>query len=237
MNHNIVFDNIKNLEKLSREDIKKAILKENANFNMNSLSYLIDLYMEKSMIEKVGVNEYQVISNKRLYKYELSNYLQEIHDYLVENYPDIKFQVWEFSQLNEFLNHLLANETYVIEVEGMFVESIFEVLRQKHLNILLNPTSNQFYLYANRGTIVVKKLISESPVDLDLPHHIRIEKLLVDIVVDKFTSNIINSSEIKSIYEYSFSQYQIDVKKLLRYARRRNSESKINKIIEEMERK
>lgn len=48
---------------------------------------------------------------------------------------------------------------------------------------------------------------------MDTPHQLRLEKLLVDLVADKFTSGLINNSETADIYEYCFKQYNIDVKK------------------------
>ena len=127
------------------------------------------------------------MSKKKAYIYRLSDDLKKICEFLTTEYPEIKFQVWEFSQLNEFLNHLLANKTYVIEVEAIYVESIFEILNEKYDHVLLKPTYKNFIRYAKEETIVVKNLVSESPNDLDMPHQIRLEKNLVDLVVDKFT--------------------------------------------------
>lgn len=66
---------------------------------------------------------------------------------------------------------------------------------------------------------------------MDTPHQLRLEKLLVDLVADKFTSGLINNSETADIYEHCFKQYNIDVKKILRYARRRNAEKKIKELL------
>ena len=102
--------------------------------------------------------------------------------------------------------------------------------------MLLKPTSEDFFRYAKHGTIVVKKLISESPNDIDTPHQVRLEKMLVDIVVDKFTSKLINKAEIESIYAYCFKHYVIDKRKLLRYAKRRNAYALVCIILDEIER-
>lgn len=221
-------------DSFNREDLKEAILINDPNYNLENISSLLDSYMKKGLIIKEDSNKYCVVTDKKYYVYNMSQELNEIHDYLVEKYPDIKFQVWEFSQLNEFLNHLMATTTYIVEVEDMFVESFFEILKDKYDSVLLKPTCEQFFRYAKQGTIVVKKLVSESPNDLDAPHQIRLEKLLVDIVTDKFTSGLINKSEILEIYKYCFKRYIIDERKLMRYARRRNAHMVINDFLKEV---
>lgn len=234
MIRNEVINLMRNEGNFSREDLRAAIREVDPDYNFNNLSTLLESYLQKNLIRRVDKDKYIVTSDNKPYTYQLSEELKEIHNFLEEQYPLIKFQVWEFAQLNEFLNHLLANKTYVVEVESIFVESIFEVLKEKYENVLLKPTSNDFYRYATWETIVVKNLVSESPTEIDTPHQIRLEKLLVDLVVDKFTSSLINNSEIYDIYEYCFTQYKIDERKMMRYARRRNAQKKIKDILDKV---
>lgn len=228
---NEIINLMRNEEIFNREELRNIIRKINPEYNINNLSSLLESFMQKKLIEKVAKDKYIVVSNKKTYIYQLSEDLKNIQKFLDEQYSDIKFQVWEFSQLNEFLNHLLANKTYIVEVESIFAESFFEILKEKYNKVLLKPTSEEFYRYAECGTIVVKNLVSESPTDIDNPHQLRLEKLLVDLVVDKFTSSLINNSEICEIYEYCLKKYIIDERKLMRYARRRNAQKRIKEIL------
>ena len=234
MIRNEVINLMRNESNFSRKDLRAVIREKDPDYNFNNLSTLLESYLQKNLIKKVDKDKYTVITDKKPYSYPLSEKLKEIRVFLEEQYPLIKFQVWEFTQLNEFLNHLLANKTYIVEVESIFAESFFEVLKKKYDNVLLKPTSDDFYHYATWETIVVKNLVSESPTEIDTPHQIRLEKLLVDLVVDKFTSSLINNSEIYDIYEYCFNQYLIDERKLMRYARRRNAQNKIKEILEKV---
>lgn len=231
LNRNEVLLEMSKKESFNRKDLKNAIRINDPTYNLENLSSLIESFINKGLVIKEDSNKYCVISKKSFYIYKMSEQLKEIHDILFQKFPDIKFQVWEFSQLNEFLNHLLATTTYIVEVENVFVESFFEVLKEMYSSVLLKPSCDDFFRYAKENTIVIKKLISESPNDLDNPHQIQLEKLLVDIVVDKFTSKLINQSEIHDIYLYCLENYLIDKRKLLRYARRRNSYSLINDIL------
>ena len=154
-----IIDSMRDEREFSRKDLRKVIRQKNPDFNFNNLSSLLERYLRQNLIKKIDKDQYTVITNKKTYTYQLSQELKEIHDFLEERYPEINFQVWEFSQLNEFLNHLLANKTYVIEVESSFVESFFDILKEKYSKVQLTPTVEEFYRYAEWGTIVVKKLI------------------------------------------------------------------------------
>ena len=231
---NKALNQLKNKTTFNRRDLRTAIRKDDPSYNPNSLSSLLESYIQKNMIKKVSKDAYVVAPYKSPYTYRMSKKLKAINDFLEEHFPLVKFQVWEFAQLNMFLNHLLANETYVVEVESIFAESFFEILKEEFDNVLLRPSSDDFFRYAKQETIIVKNLVSESPIEIGAPHQIRLEKLLVDIVVDRFTSSLINGSEIHDVYEQCFSQYQIDERKMLRYARRRNAQEKIKIILNEI---
>ena len=56
----------------------------------------------------------------------------------------------------------------------------------------------------------------------------------IDIVTDKFTSGLINKSEILEIYKYCFKRYIIDERKWMRYARRRNAHMVLNDFLKEV---
>ena len=111
LTRNEVINLIRNKDNFSREDLRTVIREKDPNYNFNNLSSLLESYLQKNLIKKVDKDKYVVTSDKKLYTYKLSEKLKEIHDFLEEQYPLIKFQVWEFTQLNEFLNHLLANKT------------------------------------------------------------------------------------------------------------------------------
>ena len=50
------------------------------------------------------------------------------------------------------------------------------------------------------------------------------EKFLVDLIADKILKTLITQSQLEYIFEGYLNHYQIDIKKMLRYARRRTCE-------------
>lgn len=59
------------------------------------------------------------------------------------------------------------------------------------------------------------------------------EKFLVDLAADKILKALITQSQIEYIYEGYLNHYQIDAKKMLRYARRRTCEDTLRHYIEQ----
>ena len=236
MIRNVIVNTMQQKEFFNRKELKELILEYAPQYNLNNISSLIESFVQKGIVKKIDKDKYCVMSKKKAYIYQLSDELRMICDDLIREYPEIMVQVWEFSQLNEFINHLLASKTFVIEVESLYMESFFEILKEKYNHVLLKPTYENFIRYAKWGTIVVKNLVSESPNDLDMPHQIRLEKILVDLVVDKFTSKLIQANELKDIYAYCLEHYMIDQRKMLRYAKRRNASTLISCMLESKER-
>lgn len=61
----------------------------------------------------------------------------------------------------------------------------------------------------------------------DNPHKITIEKMLVDIIAEKSISATFSPSEIQFVYENVIRNYQVDRRKMNRYAGRRGKVSQI----------
>ncbi len=115
------------------------------------------------------------------------------------------FVCFESVQLNEFLNHMIAQNTFFIMVERD--------------------------AYWTRDSIVLLNLVSEHPRNTEVKHGISIEQLLVDVVAEKTFRLLYSKNEIYRIYEAADRLYAIDYTRLLRYARRRGKAEEIEKYI------
>lgn len=170
---------------------------------------------------------------KALYSYELSDTAKAISTTIKEEYPLVDFQIWELYQLNEFVNHQISRNTIFVYVENMLDDSIFQLLFDRYPHVLHNPNADEYYKYAGTETIVVQRLISESPASYGEYNQSPLEKILVDLLGRGLVGSIISRSEYPAIYEDSFSKYGINTSKLLRYARRRNAGDSLLKFIKE----
>ena len=109
---------------------------------------------------------------------------------------------------------------------------VFETLNSEFSEmVMLFPKSNEFHKYRKDNSVVVSRLISESPKNAENPWQISIEKMLVDIVSDRLLRETFSDSEFNNIFDTAFERYIIDESKLLRYAGRRNAVNRIKKYL------
>jgi len=78
---------------------------------------------------------------------------------------------------------------------------------------------------------VVLDLISQSPLSQDHHHEMTAEKLLVDIIAEKSIAATFSPAEIPFVYESVVKSYQVDRRKMNRYAGRRGKASQIKAIM------
>lgn len=222
---------------IGKDEIFEIALTENMALKKSSIFWVINKMLETGLLIKVGRNKYcanQSCRAKRSYEYEFSEDLQEIVKVVSEEFPLMEFQVWEAIQFNYFVNHQIAHNTFFIEVETMLENAVYEFLKERFgHNVLLKPNLEICTIYAEGGTMIVQNLISEASVNRKCPHGVLLEKLFVDMMVDKLVTMFVSPGEFADIYENAFAAYVIDESKFFRYARRRNAEKKIRDFIHE----
>jgi hypothetical protein len=81
--------------------------------------------------------------------------------------------------------------------------------------------------------IVIGRLVTGAPTGLDESWHMRIEKMLVDLMVELLLKESVSEGEYPTIYEDAFKKYVIDESCMFRYAKRRNADKRIRKFIKE----
>lgn len=239
MNEEILLKKLNRKKTFDRETLFETVKEQNQEFSKNSLSWLLERLTSNGDIIRIARNQYKVVVEservKRKYSPLISDKLKRINDFMQEKYPLVDYCVWETVQLNEFLNHQIAHNVIVIEVENMLENTVYSDLRVEfNKNVLLKPNSKELMYYKENNTIVVMKLISEAPVNRKENHTNTIEKLLVDFEADKIMLSTISSSEYDHMYYDIFEKYIVDESKLMRYARRRNAQAKVKKRMEEI---
>ncbi len=237
MNEELLLKKLNMKKIFDRETLFKTMKEQNEDFSKNSLSWLLDKLISGGDIIRIARNQYKVVVEyervKRKYSPLISGKLKRISDFMQEKYPLVDYCVWETVQLNEFLNHQIANNVIVMEVEKMLENAVYSDLREEfNKNVLLRPDSKELMYYKENDTIAVMNLISEAPVNRKENHTNTIEKLLVDFEANKIMLSTISPSEYDHMYYDIFEKYIVDESKLMRYARRRNAQEKVKKRME-----
>jgi hypothetical protein len=184
-------------------------------------------------IVRVGRNAYCIPSGGlKKYSYEHTKLSEDVAERLQENHPYLDFTIFELVQLNEFINHQVANNALFLSVEGDLGGFVFDTLKAAYPGkVLLNPDTDAYHQYWSSDMIVIKKLITESPKDREIPWAARLEKILVDIVADPLISVSVSRSEYPGIYRNAFHKYAVEESGLFRYAKRRGADGEIYRLI------
>lgn len=101
-------------------------------------------------------------SPKKEYQPLYSDLALELLNQINKKYPYVAFTVFETVMMNDFLNHLIAQNTVFIQVEKESSIFVFRFLQENgYQNVMYKPRKNDFDLYWSRDGVVVTDLISE----------------------------------------------------------------------------
>ncbi len=235
-------DSILQLDKHSaytRQQIYAALLKDKPELSYNSFKWIISSMVKKGTICRKQRGLYvfstNIATDKSTYRPVYNARTIEITRKIKERFPMVNFVCFESVLLNEFLNHLIARNTYFLMVEKDVMESVFRYLQDENMgNILLKPSKREWDIYWTKDSIVMLNLVSESPKNPDIIHGMSIEQLLVDVVAEKTFQSLYSKSEVQRIYETAEKTYLIDYARMFRYARRRGKAEKVKNILEDL---
>ena len=178
------------------------------------------------------------IGGNRSYNPVVDAKLKKLAKTIGKQFPFAEFCLWDTALINNFSQHLTAQGFYVVAVEKDAAESVFHFLQERMKNVYYNPTDYVIdnYLYQNDAKpLVVKNLISESPTEtvdgIKVPS---LEMILADIFCDKRLFKAYQGNEMVHIYRNVFSQFTINMTKMLRYAARRGKSDEIKQFIEQI---
>lgn len=207
-----------------------------AGLSENSYHWAISALVRNGTLTRLGYDLYSLPSNppKEEYAPAYSDIAKELIRLISEKYPHVQFTVFETVLMNEFLNHLVAQNTVFIQVKKESSIYVFRSLQEQRIqNVMYKPDKIDFDLYWSKDCIIVTDMVSEAPLRFDKPHSIMLEKMLVDISADKLISTTFSKAELPDVFEQAQSRYLLDKVRMLRYARRRNRQASLLKYLGE----
>lgn len=220
---------------ISRQEILELVRQSDPTFREGQMKRLLAYMIKTSKIEHVGRNKYRKIvgtANMARYENRYSGIALQIIAIMQNEFPLVEYRVWELSWLNEFVNHQLGCNYIFLEVEKDGCEFVFEkIMTEFEGKVLLKPDQNQILRYGSNDSIIIERLISESPRGKMEPYNLAIEKLIVDLFANKRLKEMISPGDYPAALESIFTMYKVDQVKMFRYARRRNKETELREFL------
>jgi hypothetical protein len=125
----------------------------------------------------------------------------------------------------------------ILEAEKGTEESVFSHLNGNSLVPVYLAPDHTFvdrYVFKQPESIIVSRLISRAPRGQKGKHiqYAKIEKILIDLLVDQDRFYIYQGHGLSVIYENVFEKYLINEDSLLNYAKRRTAIEKLKTFIQ-----
>lgn len=227
------YDGLLDVTRFTRKELLESFRMAGYMLSEASFYKKVEELVKNGQIIRVGRNVYSLPDDKRLiYEYKYSELAEEVAQEIAQQYPYVNFSIFEFVQLNDFVNHLIAHNVIFLSVEAEIMDFVFETLRDKYPGkVLINPTVEIYHQYWSDNMIVLGKLTTEAPKGQKASWHTRLEKMLVDIMAEPLLLASISRAEYPHIYEDAFDRYIVDENGLFRYASRRKVTKKIKELI------
>lgn len=211
-----------------RDDLFGLFVSEKPDLGDGAFRWTLYNLLQEQKLFKVDYDTYIMSRPQMLPIYQpcYTDKTKSLSKMLAMNFPQLEFVVFESVLLNEFLNHQIAQNTIYVQVDKDVSSYIFDNLRGKYTgSVLYKPRKLDFDRYWERDCIVVLDLISQAPLSELRPHEITVEKMLVDIIAEKSISATFSPAEIPFVFANAVKGYQLDRRKLNRYAGRRGKAS------------
>lgn len=219
----------------TRKDLLNAVRSGMKNISEGSLVVLLNRMLAENKIIRVSYGKYKLNEDLKYdFLYEPSEFMLSLNRHIKEKFPFIDYCIWQPSIFASMMLHIPAVRTTLVDVERVAMESVFMSLQnmESAIPVFLNPNQEDADRYiTNRDMIIVRPLVKEAPIDIidgcPVP---TLEKMLVDAISDKELQHL-QGNELDTIYSNAFSDYEIKMPRLLRYAARRNRKQKVEQII------
>lgn len=159
--------------------------------------------------------------------------LKEIGFYIKDQFPFANYCLWDTGILNEFAHHLQASSFVVVDIEKDAAQSVYFQLKERFKPVFFGVDVDMVLDFAEdyNKPILVRNLVSESPIfpgDIKLP---TLEKILVDIFSDR-EFVYLKGSEMGQLFLNVFEKYTINRTKLYRYAARKGKKQDLMEYID-----
>lgn len=203
----------------------------------NTLSWHLSNLCRQGKLRRIGrgiytahfSNTFQVKANAKA---------RSLYNSMSRLFPLADFCVYGGGVITPLLHDLTPNNSIYIETNREVTESVFNVLLPKYKGrLFLSPTKKiaTTYIDFSRENIIVKPLITESPLMLDDKVPVpTIEKLLVDTRTDA-DFYYLHGYENLEMLRTAITHYNVNQTRLLRYADRRNEKESILNDLKEIQ--
>lgn len=222
------------LQQFSVDDLPEEVA---AGIERNTLCWHLSNLCRQGRLRRIGRGIYTANLSKA-FQVKANAKTRSLHKVLSCQFPFADFCIYSGNIITPLLHDLIPNNTIYVETNREVTESVFNMLLPKYKGrLFLSPTKKiaTTYIDFGRENIIVKPLVTESPLMLDGKVPVpTIEKLLVDTRVDA-DFYFLHGYENLEMLRTAITHYDVNKTRLLRYADRRNEKESILNDLKEIQ--
>jgi len=233
-----LIEEFKDQDAFSRKELFNFFKDFEPNLKEGTFGWRIYDLKNKNIIKSIQ-RGYYIISYKPKYKPNISEKIVKLAKVISKRFSEIKYCLWDTAWINEFSQHQSGKRLIIIEIEKDFVESLYYELKDHfRFDIYLNPDEKaiDFYISESQNPIIIKKLITRSPISKMTENKIQfytplLEKILVDLFTENKLFYFYQGAELVNVYKNILKNYTLNYTKLFSYAKRRDQEQDIKQFM------
>ncbi len=207
--------------------IRKRLASSELRYSDITIKKYLELLKSQKQIFSAGRGCYSTITNKLILDDEE---LLNLGKLLKEKFPFLEYSLWSTKSIN-FAFHHLQNKffTFIYSDKDALIY-LRDFLIEQNFSVYLNPSKSDFEknLVLKDGSIILRSSITRSK---NVNFISSIEKVLVDLYLEKDRLSLMDESEYGRVFENIVTSYRVDLTGLLDYAERRKILSKMKILI------
>ncbi len=153
--------------------------------------------------------------------------VEEIGALIKDKFPLLDFSCWSTEQIKGFFHHLPSQFVTFVYADKDFLQALKDFLTDKGYNTYLNPRKSETEKYVelkNQAVILRPSISSREP---KTQCFAKIEKILVDLLMETKKVNLMDMGEYQKIFSNIIINYRINIAEMLDYAERRKIKEKM----------
>ena len=243
LNINDFYRRFANAKSVTKNELEQYLASVNPDLTPQGFRRLLYGLEKQGVIYTSGRAVYSIqpasslpVKPKKKFTPMPSQTAQKVTEAFKDQFPYSNCIYWETRILHNLMTHQPRTNMIILETEKDSVDAVFNYLMGLNIRpTYLDPDQMTIdrYVGVQDESIIVSKLISQSPKRLkgSLLSYAKLEKILVDILVEENRYYVYQGGELSSIFENAFETYFINEDSMLRYAGRRTAQDELKWFI------
>lgn len=231
---NELIDYLKNKSEVSTQELLVFYRQFTPKLPLNTLRWRIYALKQQGIIYSPKRGVY-ALNEKETFALVPNDKILRIANLLQTKFPYMNFSIYSTGWIGNLSNHMYQTNNLIIEIEIDTLNAAFHYLKERFPNTFVSPDQKMYDYYINPSeeNIIVNRLYVDAPLNrFDGSFYTpKIEKLIVDLLVNNPIILPISSSEIQTIISTALDTYNINYSTLTRYANKRNVHQELKKIL------